>query len=128
MRLCSGDAFVPDRLGLRLASGATSGSSDFAHCWQSRQSHLAVSSLCCGRCLVAQSTDYLFTSSCSPPHLAVTQLLSVSGVSSTREGLSPSCAPSLPSARAPTFLPRELGSTERSRFFHRNANQQRNLT
>src|SRR5882762_3834238 len=97
-------AFVPDRLGLRLASGATSGSSYFAHCSQSRQSHLAVSSLCCGPCLVPQSTDYLFTSSCSPPHLAVTQLLSVSGVSSTREGLSPSCAPSLPSARARTFL------------------------
>ena len=26
-----------------------------------------------------RSTDYLFTSSCSPPHLAVTQLLSITG-------------------------------------------------
>ena len=32
-----------------------------------------------GRHWTHRSTDYLFTSSCSPPHLAVTQLLSVTG-------------------------------------------------
>ena len=35
-----------------------------------------------------QSTDYPFTSSCSPPHLAVTQLLSVTGVSLRHRGTS----------------------------------------
>src|SRR3954467_6178847 len=58
---------------------AIGGSSDFAHYSQSHQSQQAESSLCrdpqLGRC----STDYLFTSSCSPPHVAMTQLLSVTG-------------------------------------------------
>ena len=57
---------------------------------------LAVSSVACSRIeFVAwaaigpiSSTDYPFTSSCSPPHLAVTQLLSVTGVKLRQRGTS----------------------------------------
>src|SRR5437867_10919448 len=68
---------VPGRLGPRFAFPAIGGSSDFAHCSQSRQSHKAVSSLCRGRYVAHSSADYLFTSSCSPRRVAGTQLLSV---------------------------------------------------
>jgi hypothetical protein len=54
-------------------------SSDFALLRQSHQSHQAVSSLCRNPRLGRSSTDYPFTSSCSPPRVATTQLLSVSG-------------------------------------------------
>ena len=43
---------------------------------------------CGGRHWAPQSTDYPFTSSCSPPHLAVTQLLSVTGVKLRQRGTS----------------------------------------
>src|SRR5688572_21961577 len=68
---------VPGRLGPRFAFPAIGGSSDFAHCSQSRQSHTAVSSLCRGHRFACSSTDYLFTSSCSPRRVTGTQLLSV---------------------------------------------------
>ena len=68
---------APVRLGPRFALGAIGGSSDFAHYSQSRQSHMAVSSLCRRARLRSSSTDYLFTSSCSPRRVAGTQLLSV---------------------------------------------------
>src|SRR2546425_6279207 len=68
---------APGRLGPRFAFPAIGGSSDFAHCSKSRQSHQAVSSLCRGRCVAHSSADYLFTSSCSPRRVAGTQLLSV---------------------------------------------------
>ena len=58
---------------------AIGGSSDFALLRQSHQSHQAVSSLCRNPWLGCSSTDYPFTSSCSPPRVATTQLLSVSG-------------------------------------------------
>ena len=45
---------APGRLGPRFACPAIGGSSDFAHCSQSRQSHMAVSSLCCGSSLARQ--------------------------------------------------------------------------
>src|SRR6266705_2455918 len=68
---------APGRLGPRFAFPAIGGSSDFVHYSQSRQSHKAVSSLCRGRCFAHSSTDYLFTSSCSPRPVAGTQLLLV---------------------------------------------------
>jgi hypothetical protein len=58
---------------------AIGGSSDFAHSQLSHQSHQALSSLCRNPWLGRSSTDYPFTSSCSPPRVATTQLLSVSG-------------------------------------------------
>jgi len=46
-------------------------------------------------------TDRFFTSCCSPPHLSVTQLLSVTHLSaSVREGLPPSCSIALEGALA----------------------------
>lgn len=70
----SGQAWPPIRLG------------SYRRCFGLRSS-LAVSSVAFGRIEFVSwvaigpisSTDYLFTSSCSPPHLAVTQLLSVTG-------------------------------------------------
>ena len=56
---------------------AIGGASDFAHYSQSRQSHKAVSSLCRNARWRRCSTDYPFTSSCSPPRVTTTQLLSV---------------------------------------------------
>lgn len=68
---------IPGRLGLRLA--LVGGRRFFG-----LRSLLAVSSVASGRiefvsqCLVHRSsTDYLFTSSCSPPRVATAQLLSV---------------------------------------------------
>ena len=43
---------------------------------------------CVDRLGPISSTDYPFTSSCSPPHLAVTQLLSVTGVKLRQRGTS----------------------------------------
>jgi len=60
-------------------SQAIGGSSDFDHCSQSHQSHEAESSSCRGARLSLSSTDCPFTSSCSPPHVAMKQLLSVAG-------------------------------------------------
>ena len=75
--LAIADLLAPGRLCLRFALAAIGGSSDFAHYSQSRQSHMAVSSLCRRARLRSSSTDYLFTSSCSPRRVAGTQLLSV---------------------------------------------------
>ena len=61
----------------RFTFPAIGGSSDFAHCSQSHQSHKAVSSSCHRRYFACSSTDYPFTSSCSPRPVARTQLLSV---------------------------------------------------
>src|SRR5215207_11669272 len=55
------------------------GSSDFALYSQSRQSHQAVSSSCRNPCLGRSSTDYPFTSSCSPHYVTAARLLSVAG-------------------------------------------------
>src|SRR5438093_2125465 len=90
---------VPGRPGPRFAWGAIGGSSDFAHCSQSRQSHMAVSSLCRGTFLrplfYGLSVHFqLLSTSCR--HAAVT-FSSLAG-SSAREGLSPSGARLLPSA------------------------------
>jgi len=58
---------------------AIGGSSDFVHSQQSHQSHEAVSSSSPGASCPLSSTDYPFTSSCSPPQVSLTQLLSVAG-------------------------------------------------
>src|SRR5208283_4036028 len=58
---------------------AIGGSSDFARCSQSRQSHKAVSSLCRGPFRPVCSTNYPFVSSCSPHRVAAMQLLSTRG-------------------------------------------------
>ena len=93
---------APGRLGPRFACPAIGGSSDFAHCSQSRQSHMAVSSLCCGSSLARQfyglSVHFrlLSTSRCRD---AVT--FSCLAGSTAREGLPPSGARWLPSARVP---------------------------
>jgi hypothetical protein len=65
---------------------AIGGSSDFVHCSQSHQSHRAESSLCRGASWSLSSTDCPFTSSCSPHHVAMTQLLSVTGGKLRRGG------------------------------------------
>ena len=71
---------------------AIGGSSDFAQYSQSRQSHQAVSSLYRNPRLGRSSTDYPFTSSCSPPRVATTQLLSVTGGKLRQRGtLTPLC-------------------------------------
>src|SRR6267142_4732259 len=70
---------VPGRLCLRFTCAAIGGSSDFAHCSPSRQSHKAVSSSYRGILHPLSSIGCLFASSCSPPHLAVTQFLSATG-------------------------------------------------
>jgi hypothetical protein len=67
---------------------ATGGSSDFAHCSQSRQSHKAESSLCRGPRLDRCSTDYPFLSSCSPHSVARAQLLSSRGGKHRHRGTS----------------------------------------
>jgi hypothetical protein len=61
---------APGGLGLRVAFGASGGSSDFVHCSQSRQSHISRIEFV-SRVLAHCSTDYPFTSSCSPPHVAM---------------------------------------------------------
>ena len=82
---------------------AIGGASDFVHGSLSRQSHQAVSSFCRGASLPRCSTDYPLTSSCSPPRVATTQLLSA-----TRREAPPVrdftlCAVTLSSARAPVW-------------------------
>ncbi len=67
---------------------AVGGSSDFAHCSQSRQSHKAVSSLCRGPFWPVSSTDYPFVSSCSPRPVTRTQLLSTRGGKHRHRGTS----------------------------------------
>jgi hypothetical protein len=67
---------------------AVGGSSDFARCSQSRQSHKAVSSLCRGPFWPVSSTDYPFVSSCSPRPVARTQLLSTRGGKHRHRGTS----------------------------------------
>jgi hypothetical protein len=78
------------RAGLASASlsVASGGSSDFALCSQSRQSHKAVSSLCRGPYWPVSSTDYPFVSSCSPRPVARTQLLSTRGGKHRHRGTS----------------------------------------
>jgi hypothetical protein len=56
---------------------AIGGRSDFVHSKQSRQSQQAVSSLCRNAMRHRSSTDYPFTSSCSPPRVATAQFPSV---------------------------------------------------
>jgi len=79
MRPCSGDACVPVRLGHRFPWGlpAVLRTSFTARSLVSRIWPYRVCVV--GRHWTHRSTDYLFTFSCSPPHLAVTQLLSVTG-------------------------------------------------
>ena len=79
---------------------AIGGSSDFAHCSQSHQSHEAVSSSCRGARLSLCSTDQPFASCCSPRHVFVTQLLSAFGGKLRRGGTFTLCARFIPSARA----------------------------
>jgi len=67
---------------------AVGGSSDFALYSQSRQPHKAESSLCRGRQAPVSSTDYPFVSSCSPPPVARTQLLSTRGGKHRHRGTS----------------------------------------
>ena len=67
---------------------AIGGSSDFARCSQSRQSHKAVSSLCRGPFRPVCSTDYPFVSSCSPHRVAAMQLLSTRGGKHRHKGTS----------------------------------------
>ena len=67
---------------------AVGGSSDFAHCSQSRQSHKAVSSLYRGPSWPVSSTDCPFVSSCSPRPVARTQLLSTRGGKPRHRGTS----------------------------------------
>ena len=81
-QLCFGSG----RLGHRLALQASGSSSGFTHYPQVRQSHQAESSLCRRALPHVFSTDHPFTSSCSPPALAGSQLLSVNGGKLRHEG------------------------------------------
>ena len=67
---------------------AVGGSSDFARCSQSRQSHKAVSSLCRGPFGPVSSTDCPFVSSCSPHRVAAMRLLSTRGGKHRHRGTS----------------------------------------
>jgi len=67
---------------------AVGGSSDFARCSQSRQSHKAVSSLCRGPFWPVSSTDCPFVSSGSPHRVAAMQLLSTRGGKHRHRGTS----------------------------------------
>ena len=67
------------RLRLRFALPAIGGSSDFAHCSQSRQSHQAVSSSYRGSFQTRQFYRLSVHFQLLSTHLAVTQLLSVDG-------------------------------------------------
>ena len=95
--------FAPGRLGLRLAF-------DRYRRFFGLRTFLAVSSVAYSRIeFVAwvaigpiSSADYPFTSSCSPPHLAVTQLLSVTGVKLRQRGTSTlQCTLALKRTRVP---------------------------
>ncbi len=62
----------------------------------------------CGRIEFACAADWSFTSCCSPPRLAATQLHSVTGRRTyARDGLAPSCSGTLPSALARPSRPCE---------------------
>jgi hypothetical protein len=84
---------------------AIGGSSDFALCSQSRQSHKAVSSLCRGRPPPVSSTDYPSVSSCSPRPVARTQLLSTRGGKHRHRGTSTLPCTLILSARARASAP-----------------------
>ena len=96
---------VLDRLGPRFAWRASGGASDFAHCSESRQSHKAVSSSCRGRFHARSSTDYPFTSSCSPrPDRQDAVSFRCLAGSTARKGLAPFGVCAFPSARAQAIL------------------------
>ena len=97
---------VLDRLGPRFAWRASGGASDFAHCSESRQSHKAVSSSCRGRFHARSSTDYPFTSSCSPrPDRQDAVSFRCLAGSTARKGLAPFGVCAFPSARARVSSP-----------------------
>lgn len=81
--LCSGQAWPPIRVdGLSAVLRTSfSASSLVSRIWPYRVR-------CGDRFGPLSSTDYPFTFSCSPPHLAVTQLLSVTGVKLRQRGTS----------------------------------------
>ena len=80
---------------------AIGGASDFVRCSQSHQSHEAESSSCRGASSSLSSTDCPFTSGCSPPRVATTQLPSVTGGKLRQRGtftLQCACCPKRTSA------------------------------
>ena len=103
---------VLDRLGPRFAWRASGGASDFAHCSESRQSHKAVSSSCRGRFHARSSTDYPFTSSCSPrPDRQDAVSFRCLAGSTARKGLAPFGVCAFPSARARVSSPAACETT-----------------
>ena len=72
-----------------------------------------------GRHWTHRSTDYLFTFSCSPPHLAVTQLLSVTG-GKLHQGGTLTLLRTLTPKRTRAVLPACLGSGKQFRVQKRN--------
>ena len=103
---------VLDRLGPRFAWRASGGASDFAHCSESRQSHKAVSSSCRGRFHARSSTDYPFTSSCSPrPDRQDAVSFRCLAGSTARKGLAPFGVCAFPSARARVSSPAACKTT-----------------
>jgi len=71
-----------------------------------------------GRHWTHRSTDCLFTFSCSPPHLAVTQFLSATGGKLRQRGtLTLPCTLSLKRTSA-EFIPQERGMFNRAAHFH----------
>ena len=111
---------VLDRLGPRFAWRASGGASDFAHCSESRQSHKAVSSSCRGRFHARSSTDYPFTSSCSPrPDRQDAVSFRCLAGSTARKGLAPFGVCAFPSARARVSSPAAHKITHGERAFHR---------
>ena len=111
---------VLDRLGPRFAWRASGGASDFAHCSESRQSHKAVSSSCRGRFHARSSTDYPFTSSCSPrPDRQDAVSFRCLAGSTARKGLAPFGVCAFPSARARVSSPAAWQTTRGGCAFHR---------
>ena len=111
---------VLDRLGPRFAWRASGGASDFAHCSESRQSHKAVSSSCRGRFHARSSTDYPFTSSCSPrPDRQDAVSFRCLAGSTARKGLAPFGVCAFPSARARVSSPAACKTTPGASAFHR---------
>jgi len=103
---------APGGLGHRFALPAIGGSSDFAHCSQARQSHQAVSSSCRGplwaSLFYGRSVHFQLLS--TSRHRDAVTFRCLAG-SSAREGLAPSCAGALPSARAATARRRQTPSS-----------------
>src|SRR6267142_5419375 len=94
-RLCFGSG----RLGHRFTLGANGGSSDFAHHMQARQSHQAESSLCRHVLLNAAFLRTIRSLSVALHEPSLTHsYFQLQAGSSAREGLSPSCSGTLPSA------------------------------